>query len=45
MRLDSSWYPYFERKPLLQILRGEAEFQSLMQQAHDRYEQFKQTFF
>ena len=38
-------YPYFVRDPLLQSLRGEAEFQALMDQALHRHEQFKQTFF
>jgi tetratricopeptide (TPR) repeat protein len=38
-------YPYFEHDPLLQNLRGEAEVKSLMQQALDRYQQFKKTFF
>jgi serine/threonine protein kinase len=38
-------YPYFEHDPLLENLRGEAEFKSLMQQALDRYQQFKKTFF
>lgn len=38
-------YPYFMRDPLLQSLRGEPEFQELMQQASRRHEQFKSTFF
>ena len=38
-------YPYFLRDPLLQNLRGETEFQVLMDQALHRYEQFKATFF
>ena len=38
-------YPYFMRDPLLENLRHEAEFQSLMDQALHRHEQFKQTFF
>jgi serine/threonine protein kinase/TolB-like protein len=38
-------YPYFERDPLLQSLRGEQEFQSLMNQARQRHEQFKTAFF
>jgi len=38
-------YPYFVRDPLLQSLRGEPEFQELMQQALRRHEQFKGTFF
>jgi eukaryotic-like serine/threonine-protein kinase len=38
-------YPYFERDPLLQSLRGSAELQDLMNQAYHRHEQFKATFF
>ena len=38
-------YPYFLRDPLLQSLRGEPEFQDLMNQALRRHEQFKATFF
>ncbi len=38
-------YPYFERDPLLQSLRPEPEFQSLMNQARQRHEQFKTAFF
>lgn len=38
-------YPYFERDPLLQSLRGETEFRSLMNQAQQRHEQFKTAFF
>ncbi len=38
-------YPYFVRDPLLQSLRDEAEFQALMNQARQRHEQFKTTFF
>ncbi|HUK43061.1 MAG TPA: protein kinase [Candidatus Bathyarchaeia archaeon] len=38
-------YPYFVRDPLLQSLRGEPEFQELMEQASHRHEQFKATFF
>ena len=38
-------YPYFVHDPLLQSLRGEPEFQELMQQALRRHEQFKSTFF
>jgi hypothetical protein len=33
------------RDPLLQNLRGEREFQELMQQASRRHEQFKSAFF
>ena len=38
-------YPYFVRDPLLQSLRDEPEFQALMNQARQRHEQFKTTFF
>ncbi|MGC2247764.1 MAG: protein kinase [Terriglobales bacterium] len=38
-------YPYFVRDPLLDNLRHESEFQSLMDQALHRHEQFKRTFF
>lgn len=38
-------YPYFSRDPLLQNIRGEAEFEALMNQARQRHEQFKATFF
>jgi TolB-like protein len=38
-------YPYFVRDPMLQSLRGEPEFQALMDQALHRHEQFKATFF
>jgi TolB-like protein/Flp pilus assembly protein TadD len=38
-------YPYFARDPLLQNIHGEAEFDTLMNQARQRYEQFKATFF
>ena len=38
-------YPYFVRDPLLQNIRGEAEFETLMNQAKQRHEQFKATFF
>jgi eukaryotic-like serine/threonine-protein kinase len=38
-------YPYFERDPLLQNLRGEPEFQKLMDEALQRHDQFKTTFF
>jgi tetratricopeptide (TPR) repeat protein len=38
-------YPYFVRDPLLQNLRSEPEFQSLMNQALRRHEQFKAMFF
>ena len=38
-------YPYFRRDPLLNSLRGEPEFESLMKQAGERHEQFKARFF
>jgi hypothetical protein len=38
-------YPYFVNDPLLQDVHGEAEFQSLMDQARNRHEQFKSMFF
>jgi serine/threonine protein kinase/TolB-like protein/Tfp pilus assembly protein PilF len=38
-------YPYFVRDPLLQSIRNEPEFQTLMNQASQRHEQFKAKFF
>lgn len=38
-------YPYFSRDPLLQNIRGEGDFETLMTQARQRHEQFKSTFF
>jgi hypothetical protein len=38
-------YPYFVRDPLLQNLRNEPEFQALMEQARQRHDQFKKSFF
>jgi len=38
-------YPYFVRDPLLQNLRNEPEFQTLMSQARQRHEEFKARFF
>jgi tetratricopeptide (TPR) repeat protein len=38
-------YPYFARDPLLQSLRDEPEFETLMNQALRRHEQFKTAFF
>ncbi len=38
-------YPYFVRDPLLQNLRKEPEFQTLMDQARQRHEQFKAALF
>ena len=38
-------YPYFVRDPLLDNLRHESEFQSLMDQALHRHQEFKRAFF
>ncbi len=38
-------YPYFVRDPLLQSLRNEPEFKTLMDQARQRHDQFKASFF
>jgi TolB-like protein len=38
-------YPYFVRDPLLDNLRHETEFQSLMNQALHRHQEFKHAFF
>jgi serine/threonine protein kinase/TolB-like protein len=38
-------YPYFVRDPLLQNLRNEPEFQTLMDQARQRHDQFKTSLF
>jgi serine/threonine-protein kinase len=38
-------YPYFVRDPLLQNIRNEPEFQTLMSQARQRHEEFKTSFF
>jgi serine/threonine protein kinase/tetratricopeptide (TPR) repeat protein len=38
-------YPYFVRDPLLQSIRSESGFQDLMNQARERHEQFRATFF
>jgi eukaryotic-like serine/threonine-protein kinase len=38
-------YPYFVRDPLLQNLRNEPEFQTLVSQARERHEEFKTKFF
>ena len=38
-------YPYFVRDPLLQNIRNEPEFQTLMSEARQRHEQFKAKFF
>lgn len=38
-------YPYFQTDPLLDPIRHEAGFDDLMNQAHQRHEQFKSRFF
>jgi tetratricopeptide (TPR) repeat protein len=38
-------YPYFVSDPLLTSLRDEAEYQTLMEMARDRHEEFKRKFF
>jgi serine/threonine protein kinase/TolB-like protein len=38
-------FPYFQSDPLLESIRGEAEFQNLLNEAHARHEQFQKTFF
>ena len=38
-------YPYFVRDPLLQNLRNEPEFKTLMNQARQRHDQFKASLF
>jgi len=38
-------YPYFEKDPLLETIRGEAGFQTLLNEARTRHEQFQKTFF
>lgn len=38
-------YPYFTSDPLLENLRGEAQYTVLMEQARKRHEEFKQKFF
>jgi len=38
-------YPYFARDPLLQTLRDDPEFKTLMAQAQHRHDQFRATFF
>lgn len=37
-------YPYFQRDPLLENIRREPEFDTLMGEARERYEQFKAQF-
>ncbi|HKV41685.1 MAG TPA: winged helix-turn-helix domain-containing protein [Blastocatellia bacterium] len=38
-------YPYFITDPLLEPVRGEPEYKTLMEQARKRHEEFKKTFF
>jgi len=38
-------YPYFVRDPVLQKIRNQPEFQTLMSQARQRHEEFKTSFF
>jgi serine/threonine protein kinase len=38
-------FPYFQSDPLLENIRGESEFQNLLNEARARHEQFKKTFF
>jgi DNA-binding winged helix-turn-helix (wHTH) protein/TolB-like protein len=38
-------YPYFKSDPLLDHLRSEAQFLTLISQARDRHEQFRRKFF
>jgi DNA-binding winged helix-turn-helix (wHTH) protein/TolB-like protein len=38
-------YPYLSRDPLLNDLRGEAEFDQILNIARERYETFKKSFF
>jgi eukaryotic-like serine/threonine-protein kinase len=38
-------YPYFVRDPLLQNLRNDTEFKNILEQARQRHEQFRATFF
>jgi serine/threonine-protein kinase len=38
-------YPYFQRDPLLNNIRQEPEFATLMNQARQRYQQFEMRFF
>jgi hypothetical protein len=38
-------YPYFASDPLLDRLRQEREFETLMQKARERHDAFQQAFF
>jgi len=38
-------YPYFISDPLLENIRGEAQYATLIEAARQRHQQFKQTFF
>jgi tetratricopeptide (TPR) repeat protein len=38
-------YPYFSSDPLIDVLRGETDFASLMDRARGRYEDFRKKFF
>jgi hypothetical protein len=38
-------FPYFQSDPLLENIRGESEFQNLLNEARTRHEQFQKTFF
>jgi hypothetical protein len=38
-------YPYFVRDPVLQKIRNQPDFQTLMSQARQRHEEFKTSFF
>ncbi len=38
-------YPYFVTDPLLRNIRGEAEFNTLLERARQRHERFRATFF
>jgi serine/threonine protein kinase/TolB-like protein len=38
-------FPYFQSDPLLQDIRGQAEFQTLLNEAGERHQQFQKTFF
>jgi hypothetical protein len=38
-------YPYLARDPLLESIRSEPEFQSLLERARERHEAFRRRFF